>query len=71
MEKSNNNDDNKDHIYTGKLVQQNEFAAINQEPLRVCVIHACVLYSVKYSEFNFESTAVYKICIARFLFYLK
>ena len=30
---NNDNDNNEDHIYTGKLVQQNEFAAINQGPV--------------------------------------
>ena len=29
------NDNNKDHIYTGKLAQQNEFAAINQGPVNL------------------------------------
>ena len=29
------NNDDKDHIYTGKLVQQNEFAAINQGPVNL------------------------------------
>ena len=28
-----NTNNNKDHIYTGKLFQQNEFAAINQGPV--------------------------------------
>ena len=32
MPNDNNNNNNKDHVYTGKLVQQNEFAAINQGP---------------------------------------
>ena len=31
---NDNNNNNKDHIYTGKLVQQNEFAAINQGPVK-------------------------------------
>ena len=29
----NHSNNNKDHIYTGKLFQQNEFAAINQGPV--------------------------------------
>ena len=29
----NNDNNNKDHIYIGKLVQQNEFASINQGPV--------------------------------------
>ena len=33
LDNNNNNNNNKDYIYTGKLVQQNEFAAINQGPV--------------------------------------
>ena len=32
---NDNNNNNKGHIYTGKLVQQNEFAAINQGPVNL------------------------------------
>ena len=37
---NNTTNNNKGHIYTGKFVQQNEFAAINQGPVslipRIC-----------------------------------
>ena len=42
IEKLNNNND-KDHIDTGKRVQKNEFAAINQGPVNDLTLHLLIV----------------------------
>ena len=36
---NSNNNNNKNHIYTGKPVQEKKFAAINQEPVNLMYIN--------------------------------